>query len=145
MKIPPKAKIYEAFSALADERVMIEDQTAKVKSSNLKKEYSIKWNDHQISSDDNATFWQGYPGYPVIAVWLKTKMISYDEDIVKHFGKINWNELNKKNNRDYDKGVNEILNKLAEENINTEYIEEQVDSIYEKIKEMPYEIVRKIK
>lgn len=145
MKMPPKAKIYEAFSALADNRVIIEGQSAKVKSSNQKKEYVVTWNENQISSNDNATFWQSYPGYPVIAVWLKTKIISYDENVIKYFENINWNDLNKKNNRDYDKGVNDILNQLAKKNIDTEYIETEVDTIYEKIKQMNYEIVRKIK
>lgn len=144
MKMPPKSKIYEAFSVLADARIDIKEHTAKVKSSNNKKEYTIQWNDKEISSDDNATFWQKYPGYPIIAVWLKTELISYDNRIINYFKGIKWNELNKKNKRDYNESVNEVLNALVEKNIDTEYIEQQVDKIYEQIEELSFDIVRKI-
>lgn len=145
MKMPPKEKIYEAFSTIADNRIELNNQEAIVKSSNNQKEYKISWNDSQISSNDNATFWHSFPGYPIIAVWLKNKTIHYDESVVTYFKNINWHELNKKNKNDYKKGVNDILNKLVEKNIDTEYIEEQVDLIYEQINSMSYEIVRKIK
>ena len=99
MKMPPKSKIYEAFSAIADGRINVKKNTAIIKSSNKQKEYYVIWNDHQITSNDNATFWQKYPGYPIIAVWLKTKQISYDESVTKFFKNINWQEQNKKNKR----------------------------------------------
>lgn len=145
MKMPPISKIYEAFSAIADNRIQIDQNIAKVTSSNNQKEYTVMWNQKEISSDDNATFWQKYPGYPIIAVWLETKAIPYQKEIVKYFKNINWHEINKKNKRDYDKSVNDILNKLAEEGIDTERIEQEVDRIYEKINNLSFEIVRKIK
>ncbi len=144
MKMPPKSKIYEAFSAIADGRINVKKNTAIIKSSNKQKEYYVIWNDHQITSNDNATFWQKYPGYPIIAVWLKTKQISYDESVTKFFKNINWQEQNKKNKRNYEASVNEILNRLVEQNIDTEYIEQQVDDIYEQIEAISFEIVRKI-
>lgn len=145
MKLPPIAKIYEAFSAIADERVKIKSKEAIVKSSDESKEYQIKWNEKEISSTDNASVWQKYPGYPIIAVWLLNGTISYNQQVVKHFKNINWHEINKKNKRDYDKGVNEVLNTLVVQGIDTEEIEQEVNKIYEKIKELSYDIVRKIK
>jgi len=144
MKMPPISKIYEALSVIADERIEILKDSAKVKSSNAKKEYTIKWHQNEISSNDNATFWQKYPGYPIIAVWLKKGLISYDKNILKYFKKINWNELNKKNKRNYNESINEFLNGLVEQNIDTEWIEQQIDDIYSQIEKMSYNIVRKV-
>lgn len=145
MKMPPIAKIYEAFSAIADKRVKLQEESAQVTSSDSKKEYLVCWNANQISSNDNATFWQGYPGYPVIAVWLLKGQISYNSEVVKYFKNINWHEINKKNKRDYEAGVNEVLNELVMQGIDTEKIEQEVDSIYNAISKLPIQIVRKIK
>lgn len=144
MKMPPKAKIYEAFSAIADERIKINKNSAIVKSSDYKKEYQIFWNDFEISSNDNATFWQGYPGYPVIAVWLELSLIPYDKKIIKYFKNINWHEINEKNKRNYDKGINDLLTKFMESGVNIQEIKQEVDNIYLKIETLQYKIIRKL-
>lgn len=143
--MPPIAKIYEAFSVLSDNRIKVEENRAIITSSNQKKEYTVTWNETEISSNDNATFWQNYPGYPILAVWLKTNKISYQQEVIKYFKKINWHENNKKNKRNYKKGINDVLNQLAEQNVDTETIEQEVDRIYKEIENLNYEIVRKIK
>ncbi len=140
MKMPPKAKIYEAFSAIADKRIQIKDKEALVKSSDWTKEYKIKWQDNKISSTDNATFWQGYPGYPVIALWLELGIINFNKEIVFNFKNINWHELNNKYKRDYNKAVNEVINTLT----NKETILKEVDNIYDQIAKLDFQIVRKI-
>lgn len=140
MKMPPRAKIYEAFSAIADKRIQINDKEALVKSSDWTKEYEIKWQDNKISSTDNATFWQGYPGYPVIALWLELGIINFNKEIVFNFKNINWHELNNKYKRDYNKAVNEVINTLA----NKETILKEVDNIYDQIAKLDFQIVRKI-
>ncbi len=143
-KMPPIAKIYEAFSVLADERIKLEENKAIITSSNYEKQYTVIWNENEITSNDNATFWQGYPGYPIIAVWLVNNKITYDKDITKNFKNINWHDINKQNKRDYQKGIEDILNTLAEKNIDTEKIEEEVDQIYQSIENLDFKIVRKI-
>lgn len=145
MKIPPKSKIYEALSVIADKRIKMEQHTAKIKSSTKEKEYAVEWKDNQISSNDNASIWQKYPGYPILAVWMQKKILVFDQEIANYFKEINWHDLNKKNKRDYDKSVNDVLNKLVVKGIDTEYIEEQVDQIYDQICKLDFEIVRKIK
>ncbi len=145
MKIPPISKIYEAFSAIADNRITITKEEAIIKSSDYKKTYTVKWKENLYASTDNATYWQGYPGYPVIAVWLLTGILPYNSDNIKYFKNINWHELNEKNKRDYDKSINDVLNELASQNIDTEKIEEDVDNIYSEIKKLPFQIARKIK
>lgn len=143
--MPPIAKIYEAFSVLADGRIKLEENKATITSSNDEKQYTVVWNENEITSNDNATVWQGYPGYPVIAVWLMKNRISYQKDIIKYFKNINWHEINKQNKRDYQKGIEDILNALREDNIDTEKIEEEVNRIYLAIENLDFKIVRKIK
>ncbi len=143
-KMPPVAKIYEAFSVLADGRIKLEENKATITSSNDEKQYTVVWNENEITSNDNATVWQGYPGYPVIAVWLMKNRISYQKDIIKYFKNINWHEINKQNKRDYQKGIEDILNALREDNIDTEKIEEEVNRIYFAIENLDFKIVRKI-
>lgn len=142
--MPPVAKIYEAFSVLADGRIKLEENKATITSSNDEKQYTVVWNENEITSNDNATVWQGYPGYPVIAVWLMKNRISYQKDIIKYFKNINWHEINKQNKRDYQKGIEDILNALREDNIDTEKIEEEVNRIYFAIENLDFKIVRKI-
>jgi len=142
--MPPIAKIYEAFSVLADGRIKLEENKATITSSNDEKQYTVVWNENEITSNDNATVWQGYPGYPVIAVWLMKNRISYQKDIIKYFKNINWHEINKQNKRDYQKGIEDILNALREDNIDTEKIEEEVNRIYLAIENLDFKIVRKI-
>src|SRR5260370_32221694 len=70
-KMPPIAKVYEAIGALGDGRVTIEDSThASVRSSDDSKTYEVEISDdgREISSNDTASYWQGYLGYPAIAV-----------------------------------------------------------------------------
>ena len=63
-KMPPLAKVFEAWSALADGRVSLdgEDRRATVTSSNGLKAYTVAWSEDggTYSSNDNATYWQGY-------------------------------------------------------------------------------------
>ena len=71
-KLPPIEKVYEAWSAVADGRVALhpDERRAAIASSNGAKTYTVAWNENgsTYSSNDNATYWQGYAGYPVIAV-----------------------------------------------------------------------------
>ena len=70
MKKVPLAKVYEALSAISSKRVIMNDTEAIVYSSDNKKQYKVQWLDNKYTSNDNATYWQGYSGYPVIAVLM---------------------------------------------------------------------------
>ena len=84
--MPPKANIYEALSAVADQRVTITGLTsAQVQSSSRDKIYDVEWSDDisEITSNDNASHWQGYIGYPIIAVLLKIGKLSFNIHIAE--------------------------------------------------------------
>src|ERR1700681_3160211 len=70
-KLPPLIKAYEALGAIGDGRVRIVDaRRALVTSSDGSKTYEVETSEdgREISSNDNASYWQGYLGYPAIAV-----------------------------------------------------------------------------
>ena len=77
-KTGPIEKIYEAYTAIADDRITMHEDHAEVFSSDRSKSYTVSWKDNAYSSDDSATYWQGYPGYPVIAVLMLQGRLLYD-------------------------------------------------------------------
>ena len=95
-KMPPIAKIYEAYTCIADKRVQLEENRAFVTSSDGKKKYNVSWKENIYVSNDNASFWQGYPGYPVIAVLILQHKLPFKENIISLFKNINWHALNEK-------------------------------------------------
>lgn len=141
IKLPPIEKIPEAYSAIVDERVILKDSEATVKSSNGEKEYLIKWKDNVIYSNDNSTYWQGYPGYPVIAVLLLRGILPLNEDMLSYFKGIDWNALNKETKRDYKESVNRVLKDVDEE-VKTEIFNE-FDKVFEEIKKLDIVISKK--
>jgi len=56
-KMPPREKIHEALSAVADNRVTINGNQAEVISSDHTKKYLVTWDNNVYSANDNATFW----------------------------------------------------------------------------------------
>ena len=67
-KLPPIEKIPEAYSAVADERVAMGEHSAKVRSSDGTKTYTVQWDGDAYTSDDNGSKWQNYSGYPAQGV-----------------------------------------------------------------------------
>ena len=71
MKEIPISKIYEALSAIADKRVKkIDENQYLVISSDKSKAYTVILDGKIASSNDNATYWQHYAGYPILACYL---------------------------------------------------------------------------
>lgn len=140
-KIPPIAKIYEAYSCITDNRIEMKENMAIVHSSDSKKTYEVKWQENNYSSTDNASFWQGYPGYPIIAVLMLQKNLPYYEECIPYFKNINWHSLNEKYKRDYDAAIEEVLNTI---NYDTNKIKEETEKTYEILKNMEINIKRKI-
>ena len=90
----------------------------------------------QISANDNASFWQGYAGYPIIAVLLASGMIEYDSEVARPLAGVPWKEVNDRFKRDYDKAVVAVLKDVAAEGGDRDAIAAQVDAIYTKLAAM---------
>ena len=108
-KIGPIEKVYEAYSVITDGRVAISEASAEVRSSNGAKTYTVTWNGNTYTSNDSASYWQGYPGYPIIAVLMLRGRVTLDKTVAALFAGINWTELNQQYKRDYSAAVDHII------------------------------------
>jgi hypothetical protein len=132
LRLPPRAKIYEALSAVMDGRVtFISETAAEVVSSSRDKIYTVKWNADltKITSNDNASHWQGYLGYPIIAVLLAAGRLDLDWQTARHLSGIPWKTINKQFRNDYDRAVNSVLKSLGEKNVDVQAIRDEVEKI----------------
>lgn len=141
-KLPPIEKIFEAWTAVADGRVSLNDSVADVSSSDGAKHYVVRFAGDQYSSDDNATFWQGYAGYPVIAVLMLQGKLPLDKDEAELWKNINWTELNKSYKNNYAEAVADIG---AGRHIDLEKSYEKAHQVLDALEALPIEIKRKIK
>ncbi len=132
MKLPPREKIPEAWSVLADGRIEMETDQAKILSSDQRKEYIVYFKDNIYSSNDSATYWQGYPGYPVLAVLMKQGRIRTQREIVEQFKDINWHQINEKYKRDYTAALAFVLEKFKDK----KEIEAEIAKEYAELSEL---------
>src|SRR5258707_9093688 len=108
-KMPPLAKVYEALGALADGRVhLIDERRATVTSSDGAKNYEVEIDDgsRELSSNDNASYWQGYLGYPAIAVMLARGLYSPRAEVIAALKGVPWKEVNTRFRNNYDLTLN---------------------------------------
>lgn len=116
---PPPEKIYEAWSAIASGRVRMQSPSqcgcgeAEVTSSDGVKAYNLRWNGNEYESSDNATYWQGYPGYPILAVLMLQGRLPYNPEIAALFRGIDWKAANRNAKGDYALALKQVLGKLA--------------------------------
>lgn len=139
MKKPPIAKVYEALSAIADNRIKMESDHALVTSSNYSKTYTVKFSANFYSSNDNATYWQHYPGYPIIAVLIqqnRLKVSVEEQKLLVEFKNIDWKKLNTKFKNDYDKAINQFLSTTN----NQRNIEPFVNHVYSQLVQLDLQI-----
>lgn len=141
IKLPPIEKIPEAYTAIEDDRIVMNDESATVKSSNFEKEYLIKWKDNDYYSNDNSTYWQNYPGYPVIAILMLQGKLTLNRKVSAYFKNVNWNKLNKDNKRDYKKSVEDILVDVPNEE--KELIFKTIEDVMDEIKNLDIELTKK--
>ena len=141
-KLPPIQKIHEAYSAIADNRIVMGEHSAKVASSDYKKVYKVTWDGNLYTSNDNGSYWQGYAGYPMIAVLMLQEKLPLNRNVADNFKGINWTELNAKHKADYEKAVGEVIDGLQEKGADTGEINVEINNVYEKIKSLNIETKR---
>ena len=140
-KLPPIEKIYEAYSALADGRVTISEDAgeAHIASSDGAKNYTVRWEGSHYTSNDSATYWAGYPGYPVLAVWMKQGILPVNEAIAMQFKDVNWNALNKEYKRNYAKAAEAVMN---ERQMDAAAVRADAEQVYAKLKTLDLTVGR---
>lgn len=107
-KMPPREKVFEAWTAIVDGRVELHDDYATMTSSDGSKGYTIKWDGNVYVSDDNASYWRGYPGYPVIAVLMLQGKLPFNREEAEKWKDVNWKAVNTKYRNDYAAAVREV-------------------------------------
>jgi hypothetical protein len=144
-KPPPIAKIFEALSAVADGRVhFVQDGLAQVTSSDDSRSYTVTWDAERkvLTSTDSASYWQGYPGYPVIAVLLALGQLPYDEAVAAHLAGIDWHALNDRFKRDYTAVVTHVLGELEARGVPREGVEREAAAVADRLAAMAPEVRR---
>ncbi|MEG1615816.1 MAG: hypothetical protein RR202_04775 [Bacteroidales bacterium] len=143
-KMPPIEKIPEAYSAIADGRVAIDegDEKANVSSSDRSKGYIVGWKDGIYSSNDNASYWQGTVGYPIIGVLLLQGKLPLDDAIVTLFRDINWKEINARHKNNYHLALAEIYAGLEAKGVDVEAIKKNIQAVYENLERLQIKIKR---
>jgi hypothetical protein len=120
-QMPPPIKVYEAIGAIGDGRVRaIDDSDApnawEIGSSDGIKTYrvEISADGREISSNDNASYWQGYLGYPAIAVLIARGALRASAEATRMLAGIPWKELNRRFKNDYERTAAEVARIVAE-------------------------------
>jgi hypothetical protein len=142
-KMPPLIKAYEAMGALGDGRVQIVDEhRTLVASSDASKTYEVETADanREISSNDNASYWQGYLGYPGIAALLARGLYKPRPEALDALRGIPWKELNRRFRNDYSKTLSEMTRLVCGQGYDPEAIRAEAEAVIDAVKKLaPYQ------
>lgn len=150
---PHISKIYEALTAIADNRMELSEnkRTAKCYSSSKGKFYEIEYDkeSHSIMSNDNTAFFKGEISYPMIAMLMLIGELPYSMNLANQFKDIPWKDLlqkyKKKGKNDYDAGVEEVLNTISAKGIDVTPIKAEVERIHKLALELKLERLGKMR
>ncbi|CUR37820.1 hypothetical protein [Limosilactobacillus reuteri] len=121
-KFPPIEKILEAYTAIADGHVKLENDQALVTSSN-----------------DNASYWQGYLSYPGIAVLMLQGKLPYDKELAQQFAGVDWNKINQEYKRNYAQAADAVM---TAKGIDKKKAETELHHVYDALKQLPIIVKR---
>lgn len=138
-KFPPKQKIFEAYTAITDDHVKLGNEQAQVTSSNEAKTYTVTFENGVYTSNDNATYWQGYAGYPIIAVLLLQGKLPFNQKLAQAFKGVNWNAENKKYKRNYAKAAAAIM---AAKGIDAAKANAEMEKVFKELQQLDITIKR---
>jgi hypothetical protein len=131
-KLPPIVKVYEALGAIGDGRVRIEDsRVAFVTSSDAAKTYEVETSadGREIASNDNASYWQGYLGYPAIAVLLARGMYRPPANVTDALAGVPWKELNRRFKNDYAKTIAQVESELEQSGHDPDAVRSEAEAV----------------
>lgn len=102
--LPPRIKRYEALGSIADWRTKTEDWEYRVYSSSWNKYYGVEYNPthNSIMTNDNATFYKWYLGYPALCYLLEEWILNYNPEQAKLVAWIYRKKLNTDMKYDFD-------------------------------------------
>ncbi|TSC70136.1 MAG: hypothetical protein CEO12_532 [Parcubacteria group bacterium Gr01-1014_46] len=139
----PTTKIYEALGAVADGRVEGSNIEGKVYSSTGNKFYTITFEpeSNSIMSNDNASYWKGYLGYPSIAFLMKNGVLSYSKECGDLLKGIPWKDINQKYKNDFEKALDYIL--LSKTEMERNKLKDFVEKLEKEVKDLKLNLLGK--
>lgn len=144
-KFPPIIKVYEALGCIADQRIQIDGNSAKVYSSSGNKFYTVTYDPKKnaIMCDDNGSFWQGYLGYPAIAYLLTKGIIPYFPSSAKLLKNIAWKDLNTEFKNDFIKTEKYCQDLVLNRGGNLPTLLVDITSIHQYLADHPFTLLGK--
>lgn len=133
-KKPHISKIYEALTAISDERIeLMGKNKARCYSSSKGKFYEIESDPetNSIMSNDNTAFYTDAVSYPMISLLMLKGKISYEPKLLDLLKGIIWKDIMQKFKNDYDKGIDFVLADLRSKGIDVDFIQVEINKIYE--------------
>ncbi len=97
LSLPPRVKVLEALSAIADERIrVLSDKIAQVISSDRTRQYTVilDLENRVVYSNDNGTKYRRYIGYPIISFLMIKRILEYNDRLAQALRGIPWKRLN---------------------------------------------------
>ena len=82
-----------------------------------------------MTANDNASYWQGYVGYPIVAVLLALDRLHADGDAVTAMAGVAWHDLNRRFKRDYEAAIAQVLGELATRGGDPALVEREVAAV----------------
>jgi hypothetical protein len=137
--LPPIVKVYEALGAIGDGRVRIEDaRRATVTSSDGSKVYEVEISadGREIASNDNASYWQGYVGYPAIAVLIARGLYRPPANVTDALAGVAWKELNRKYKNDWARTIADVEKELEQAGHDPDAVRSEAEAVLGFLREL---------
>jgi len=142
LRPPPKIKVLEALSTIADERIrLLNDNYAEVTSSDGSRKYIVyvDLEHNEVCSTDNGTMLRGYIGYPIIAMLMLKGRLPVNKVIANALKGINWRELNEKYKKYsiVEEHIKEIVSKRG---VNPQLVDMFKERVYVLVKKLKFKL-----
>lgn len=135
-KEPPVIKIYEALGCIADGRIEMGVDFAKVFSSSGGKAYDVRYSfaDNAIMSNDNGSYYAGYLGYPAIAFLMKKGELEFSTEYSEGLKGIKWKDINTEFHNDFALTQKHVENIMKERGADLKEFHCFLDRVMQQIK-----------
>lgn len=147
-KTPHINKVYEALTALADDRVLvtktqtdllwIETITATVQTSSRDKSYTVTYQPSQylIMSNDNSAYRNKEISYPMIALMIVIWQLPREDQQINKLANIHRKAINQQYDNDRDKSTWHVLQQLNSQGIDLESLQTYAQHLHSLIQSL---------
>lgn len=130
---PHLSKVYEALTAIADNRYeLVSDTELKLYSSSRGKFYTVKYDprNKQIMSNDNTAYYNHSISYPMLTLLMLRGDLVYDTSLLVPLSNLVWKDIMTKHKNDYDAGIVEVLSLLSSRGTDVSALKAKIARIY---------------